>query len=159
MSGLAFPLSGGLGGESSISPAADDFQLARFFGKDMFFDVSNEKGADLKVNQAGDWLLVSGKEALRQAVLRRIVTNPGEWKTLPDYGVGARLYVKTRNTRASRDELVERIRSQLLRDTRIEKVNQVVVELTDGVLRIAVQITPFGQAQRAQPFSIAIEVQ
>jgi hypothetical protein len=56
--------------------------------------------------------------------MRRTITNPGEWKTKPNYGVGARLYVKAKDTPATRSELAARIRSQYLLDQRVESVDE-----------------------------------
>jgi phage baseplate assembly protein W len=129
------------------------------YGRDLWFDVATPEGADTIVGPSGDWKLVEGREALRQALLRRILTNPGEWATLPDYGVGARLYVKAKYTRAMRDELTARISSQLMRDPRVERVEQVVVDQPEaGLLKITVQVTPKGRLLRDGPLVATVEV-
>jgi phage baseplate assembly protein W len=128
-------------------------QVDRLFGRDLFFD------GDTRTTPAGDWLLVDGREALRQALIRRVLTNPGEWKTLPDYGAGARMFVKAKDTRAARDELVSRIRGQLAAETRVGSVDQVAIERTpDGALKVAVTVTPAGRAERARPVTASVEV-
>lgn len=157
----------GSGGPGSSGPSAAFVsataknaaeQVARLFGNDIFFDVSNPGGANTKTSAAGDWILAGGREALRQAIIRRIITNPGEWAALPDYGVGARLFVKSRNTAATRNELEERIRGQVLQDPRVETVDEINVEfITDG-LRLSVVITPKGQAARNEPLVASVEV-
>lgn len=130
-------------------------QVDRFFGRDLFFD------GDMAVTPAGDWLTVEGREALRQAIRRRIVTNPGEWQTLPDYGVGARLFVKAKNTAAARDELVQRISGQLAAEQRIAQILEVILD-TDSIpdgLKISVKVQPTGETQRNRPVIVTVEAQ
>ena len=133
-------------------------QQDRLFGRDVWLDVTEGRDADYVVSPAGDWTLAAGREALRQSIIRRIITDPGEWATLPEYGVGARMFVKTRNTQAARDELEERIRAQLLRDRRIESVETVEVEITADKVRIGVVVLPRGRAQENEPVRAAVEV-
>lgn len=141
------------------TPAERNAQIDRLWGRDLWLDITVAKGANLLVTAAGDWRIADGREALRQWIIRCIVTNPGEWQTLPDYGCGARLYVKARNTRAMRDELSDRIKSQLLRNPRIEKVEKIVIDNSvDGVLRIAVVVQPQGRLLMNEPLVAAVEV-
>ncbi len=133
-------------------------QLDELWGVDIYFDVSDEQGADTKSTNYGDYLIARGRTALRQAVIRRIITNPGEWRTLPDYGVGARLFVKARNTAAARQELEEKIRGQLKQEARIESVDQINIEQISGGLKISVVVTPVGQLERNRPLVANVEV-
>ena len=160
MSGFTWTLPGPAAGSSGVSNTEIAGQRSRAFGSDIWFDVSEGQDADMEVTPAGDWLPVEGTEALRQAVLRRIITNPGEWQTLPDYGVGARLFVKARNTPAARAELEERIRSQLGREPRVGSVEQVLVEqLDDNVgIKVSVQIVPAGETDRAIPIVASVQI-
>lgn len=135
-------------------------QVDLLFGADIWFDVSDENGGDTAVTAAGDWAKVQGRECLRQAIIRRIITSPGEWRTLPDYGVGARQFVKERNTPSTRSLLAERIRGQLLRDPRISSVDQINIETLSNMLRISVVVTPKGETQQnTPPLRVSIEVQ
>lgn len=139
---------------TTTSPAAAEpiTEVDKFFGRDLFWSD------DVKVTPAGDWLLVEKEEALRQAVLRRLITSPGEWKTRPDYGVGAGDFVRARHTQATLDELAGRIRDQLLRDVRIYAVEDIATEFEDGLLRINVAIKPRGEPKRAKPIVVSLEV-
>jgi|SRR5688572_2790124 len=151
--------SGGVSGLPSSDAAS---QASKFYGEDIWFDVTRGAGADYVVTAAGDWALVQGVEALRQSVIRRIITSPGEWATKPNYGVGARQYVKARDLPSTRSELAERTRAQLLIDPRIETVDQVIVEAlsTDGPpgIRITVRFTPRGRLRTDQPVPVILEV-
>ena len=140
-------------------------QDARFYGSDIWLDVGApdvELGAAQYVTTAaGDWHLATGREALRQSLLRRLITNPGDWQTKPDYGVGARQYVKAKNTSSVRAELESRIRSQFARDVRVHSVDMVsVYPLDDGTpgLKISILVTPKGRLRSDQPLVVAMEV-
>lgn len=157
MSGVGpYTLPAGVSGGVSAKDRAT--QQDKLFGRDIWFDVTQGGEADYEVTDAGDWLMASGVVALRQAIIRRIITDPGEWQTLPNYGVGARMFVKSKNTRAARDELAERIRGQLLQDPRVESVDSVDLEINPDNVRIAVVVTPKGQSIRNTPVRAAVEV-
>lgn len=145
-------------GSSTLANQDRASEVDRLFGRDIYFDVANELGANTQTTAAGDWMLCEEEVALRQAILRRIMTNPGEWQALPGYGVGARLFVKAKNTPAARAELEERIRGQLSQDSRIEKVERVVVEFITAGLKIAVVVTPKGRALRNRPLTASVQV-
>lgn len=150
-------------GVSGIS-ATEAAQESTFGGTDIWFDVSrpDDNGeAAYVVTPAGDLTIVTGREALRQSLIRRWITNPGEWTTVPDYGAGARQYVKGRNTPALRAELESRIRAQTLRDKRVQSVTVVTVsQLEDGSagIKISVTVVPRGRLRGDQALPIQIEV-
>lgn len=141
----------------TISPPPT--QRTRMWGRDLWLNVRVD-GADLVTTPAGDFAIVEGDEALRQALIRRVITNPGEYAVLPGYGAGARSYVKERNTRAIRDELVERIRAQAILEPRVERVAEVSVETTeDGEgLKINLRVVPRGRARPDDSLPITLEV-
>jgi phage baseplate assembly protein W len=146
-----------------FTPSADtNAQAAAFYGEDVWFDVTQGAIADYVVTAAGDWQAVSGITALRQSLLRRTITNPGEWKTKPGYGVGAREYVKAKDTPAMRAEITARVRQQYLLDQRVESVDSVTIEkVHDGIgpgLRLNVAYTPRGRLRTDKPDRIVIEV-
>jgi phage baseplate assembly protein W len=149
----------GFGGSSSLPAADRTSQVDRMFGVDLWLDVSTE-AADLLITPAKDWQIVRGREALRQSLLRRLITNPGEWATLPQYGVGARLFVKERNTKAKRDELANRIRDQFLRDPRVASVDQIVIESLpeDFGIKLAVYVTPKGRLEAGGSLAVQITI-
>lgn len=139
-------------------------QEANFGGFDIWFDVSHPDAsgeANYVITPAGDLTIVTGREALRQSLIRRTLTSPGEWATLPGYGVGAKDYVKGRNTPAARAELESRIRAQYLRDHRVARVDLVTVTpLDDGSpgIKISVTVTPRGRLRSDQPLPVHLEL-
>lgn len=136
-------------GVVGISTASTASAVAELLGEDIYFDVADGVRADYVVTPAGDWRTVAGEEALMQSLLRRTITNPGDWRTKPRYGVGARRYLKMKDTAANRAELEQRIRAQYLIDKRVERVDAVLIERLEGangaVLKINVKFTPRGR--------------
>jgi phage baseplate assembly protein W len=107
--------------------SAGDEQQARLLGSDIYFR------GDYRVTPDGDWKTVRGLAALRQAVYHRLITRPGEYRARPDYGCGVLDWVKQPKTPANLASLATRIRTQLLRDSRIDDVRVTVTDL-DGTL-------------------------
>jgi len=159
MSGYDFSIpSGGSAASTQVGDRSD--QHARMWGRDIWLDVNDGKHADVATTAAGDLALVTGREALRQAIIRRILTNPGEWALLPEYGCGARLYIKERNTQAKRDELAERIRTQLQLEPRVLRVVQVVIEALEDAegISINVQVDPRAKNRPDDFLAVVLQV-
>ena len=126
--------------------------------EDIYFDVSAATGPDYYVTPAGDWLPVTGDEALRQSLLRRFITNPGEWQTKPGYGAGGRAFVKAKATKANRDAFSQRLREQALKDKRVASVSEVKVEsFADGGYKYSVAIVPKGRDKRSKPVLVTVD--
>jgi phage baseplate assembly protein W len=51
-------------------------------------DLSHQWGADIAVGATGDVALADGLVLGQQRVLRRLLTNPGDYLWQPDYGAG-----------------------------------------------------------------------
>lgn len=151
-------------GGSGLSAGEQAAVQAGFFGEDIWYDVSADNSGnaegDYVITAAGDVQAVNGREALRQSLTRRIITDPEEWPTLPNFGVGAGRYVKAKNTAAVRAELESKIRAQFLRDPRVESVVLVTVwPLADGDgLKISVTVTPRGRLRAERPLSVQVEI-
>lgn len=117
---------------------------ARAFGRDIAF-----KAGDFELTPAGDYQTVEGLDNLRQALRRRLLTRPGEYRPRPEYGVGAQTYVKKPATGAKRDELRARIIEDFEGDPRVERVLDVAIEDTriDGrdVIKVVAQVLASGR--------------
>lgn len=103
---------------------ADSIEAA-LFGEDLLFSD------DVQVTASGDYALVEGVAAVKQALLNRLLTAPGEFAPYPDYGVGIRLWVKKRLSRSELDFLRQLILDQAVKEERIERVTDVIVERDD----------------------------
>lgn len=128
----------------------------RLYGVDLWYDVTEGDDVDLHVTQAGDYLEVSGLEAFRQALIRRMVTDPGEWARLPNYGAGLRRMVKERATPDRIAEMQERCRSQAMQDDRTESVQDVVVKFIEDGIKLLLVVFPKAGPRRPSPLRITI---
>lgn len=138
--------------EGGRKPKAD--ARAKQFGTDLLY------ADDLVVGQNGDYVELEGIDALRQAIFNRLITRPGTYVFVPEYGVGIESYLKRKQTPAIINELREAIRSNLLRDSRIDSVLQVVTEPIAGEingLKIGISIRASGKALRFRPFEFTRE--
>lgn len=135
---------------------------ADFFGEDIYFDLSKPDAtghADYIITPDGDWRTATGDDALRQSLLRRLITSPDEYKTKPGYGVGVRQYIKARNTSSAQAELTSRIKAQFSQDDRVASVDLVVISpLDDGSpgLKISIQVTPVGRVRQDKPVIVEL---
>lgn len=115
------------------------------FGEDLLFTD------DLQITASGDYALVSGMACLKQALYNRLITAPGEYAVNPEYGVGLRTWVKKRLTQADQDDLRQLIITQLAKEDRIEKVEDVTVERVDQDnstgIKILVRVRAIGREQ------------
>lgn len=150
---------------SGLPIAAQAAAQAALFGEDIWYEVTGDPTGngegDYVVTPSGDLQTATGREALRQSLVRRIITDPEEWPTLPNFGVGAGRYVKAKNTAAVRAELEAKIRSQFLRDPRVDTVDLVVVSpLDDGSpgIKISVVVSPSGKLRTERPLSVQVEI-
>lgn len=112
----------------------------QLFGKDLDW-----RRGSLAATGAGDWLTVEGLEALRQWVLRCLQTPLNGWPTRPGYGVGVEDFVEEEMTASKFAELVNRIRTALPRDPRIDAVAAVQVADDGEVFILRVSIKAKGQ--------------
>jgi phage baseplate assembly protein W len=133
-------------GATSPSLASAD-EKRRLLGKDIFFN------GDYDVGPSGDWVLIEGLEALRQAVYRRLMTRPGEYKLRPEYGVGIQDFVKRRRLPSTFDEIRQRVVDQLSLDPRIDEVRDVVVEAIADGIKLGIVIVAAGEALQFRPFN------
>ena len=150
MAHLSHPLARGLGGDGL---AADD--IAReaqrdLWGEEILFDT------DLQLAPNGDYILVAGMAAVRQAIRIRLVTRPGELPWAPDFGCGVLDYLGETGTASKLAELRGRIRDQLLQDPRLSSIS--AVEANDSVingvrvLKISIRAQAAGLDVGAEPF-------
>jgi len=128
------------------APGTAQGQEELLLGKDILFD------GDYHVGPTGDWVLLSGLDALRQAIYRRLMVRPGEYRVRPEYGVGVMDFVKKRRLPTTVDELRQRIVDQLSLDERIDEVLDVVVENIQDGLQVGVVIRAAGKSLKFEPF-------
>lgn len=147
MSGFGWTLPSGTTGGVSGGDDALSRELGRLFGTDIYFRN------DYEITSAGDFLLVSGITNLREAIYRRLLTRPGEYKFVPDYGVGIMSYLKKRSNSDTIDQLRTAIEEQLLRERRIDSVERLSVDITHDTVNIGIIIRAAGRALQFRPFT------
>ena len=91
------------------------------FGEDIYFSD------DFQETAGGDYVVTTGQETVRQAIYRRLLVRPGEFRVRPEYGVGVSLFVKKGVTQSTIDDLGQRIVEQLTQETRIDRLVEVTV--------------------------------
>ncbi len=138
------------GTSSSAAGAANlasiDKQIRKAFGTDIFFD------GNYSITAKGDYQLLEGLAALRQAIYYRLITKPGEYAFVPEYGVGITTYVKKKRDAENIDSLKNAIKANLLRDPRINGFKQIIVEYIPDGIQIVISLDINGRALRFKPF-------
>jgi hypothetical protein len=104
----------------------------------MMPDLSHEFGADLEAGPTGDLAVAQGAAQGRQRVLRRLLTNPGDYIWQPEYGAG--------------------VRSQIFREPAVARSPEPVVEVqADGQGRVFVAIR-YADADSGETQSLSFRV-
>jgi phage baseplate assembly protein W len=116
------------------------------------YDLSHQWGTDLTVGPTGDVALVTGAVFGQQRVLRRLMTNPGDYIWQIDYGAGLAKFIGQPGN-ASQIEAV--IRSQIFKEPAVARTPEpditVQFDPTSSTGTVYVQIryvdAPTGQTQ------------
>ena len=83
---------------------------------------------DLVVGPNGDLMLARGKAVVRQDVLHRLITSPGELLGHPDFGAGLRRYLQDED---AVDLAVQAAQEQIENDPRVDVDSVKVVAKSD----------------------------
>lgn len=105
--------------------------------------ISHQFGSDLALSNRGDFVLCGGAELTRQRVLRRLLTNPGDYWWQPHYGAGLRQAVGSVGNRAA---LVALIEAQAALEPGVSDVAASVMPLGNGI-QVAVTFTDTAAGQ------------
>ena len=92
-------------------------------------DLSHEFGGDIAAGATGDLALAEGAALGRQRVLRRLLTNPGDYIWQPGYGAGLGAFVGL-PVSAARIRAV--VRSQIFRERAVAPVPEPVIAVQAG---------------------------
>ena len=102
-------------------------------------DLWHEFGADLQVSASGDILLANGNTAVQQRVLRRLLTNQGQYIWQLAYGAGLRQRVGQDTNLTVIQNIV---RSQIFAEADVAQVPAPVISATrDATGNVSVTIT------------------
>lgn len=123
----------------------------------MINDINHYWGGDLAVGPTGDLALANSTLRGQQRVLRRLLTNPGDYFFHPDYGAGLPQYV---GQPLDVGKIVALIRSQILLEDSVAKtpapqitVQQLSTDLTGLSVTIA-----YNDALSQQPTVLSFNV-
>lgn len=90
-------------------------------------DLSHDFSGDLQASAVGDLLTSDGVTRSNQRILRRLLTNPGDYIWHPDYGAGLPARIgSTLNV----DELTGLIRSQMFQEASVSHDPEPQIEVT-----------------------------
>lgn len=92
-------------------------------------DLSHVWSSDLSANSGGDLATVTGSEVGQQRVLRRLLTNPGDYIWQPDYGAGLGSYVGEPVSPAT---IAATIRSQMYKEASVAHDPEPVIDVQAG---------------------------
>lgn len=118
-------------------------------------DISHEWGSDLTIGSNGDLSLATGPTLARQRVLRRLLTNPGDYIWHPDYGAGFPAYVGLPEDAVRVDAVA---RQQLALEAGVAQSPPPTVAVSagaDGVLVLAISYT---DADSGEPQVLGLSV-
>src|ERR1700747_1777996 len=117
-------------------------------------DIDHVFGADLSLSPARDLALASSDAHTRQRVLRRLLTNPGDYRWQPDYGAGLAQYI---GRTADSAGVVAVFRAQLLLELAVAQTPAPQVSVTPLHDGLAVSIA-FNSADTGVPQSLVFSV-
>lgn len=93
-------------------------------------DISQFFGGDLIASSNGDLQTVDGVDWSQQRILRRLLTNPGDYIWRPTYGAGLQRYIGQALSLAKYQEIEGLIRSQIFLETSVSKTPAPVINLS-----------------------------
>lgn len=97
-------------------------------------DTAHQWGSDLTLGPSGDIATVTGALLGQQRVLRRLLTNPGDYIWQLDYGAGLAQFI---GQRANPSQIRAVIRSQIFKEAAVARQPEPVID---------VQVAPGGAA-------------
>lgn len=121
-------------------------------------DIRHKK--DYVKDSTSDRALISGFDNLKDALFRRLVTEPGTLVHRPEYGVGIKQFLNAPNTLSNQKALAVRINEQFLRDDRVQQVLGVAVNQDPKFpdrLTVIVRVKPVGYDEVAMNFKLFSE--
>jgi hypothetical protein len=119
-----------------------------------FSELNHTVGGDLVIGPTGDLSLSSGLQRSQQRILRRLLTNPGDYIWNPTYGAGLPSYI---GTLADLGKVRSVIRQQMLLEDSVAKQPepQVAVTAIQNGLQVSVR---YQDAQSKTPAILSFNV-
>jgi phage baseplate assembly protein W len=92
-------------------------------------ELFHQWGSDMLLGPTGDLVSIQGTTAGQQRVLRRLLTNPGDYVWQPAYGAGLAQFIGS-PTSAARIRAV--VRSQIFREPAVARQPEPVIDVIFG---------------------------
>ena len=118
-------------------------------------DLALVFGADLAPGATGDLAVVRGSECGRQRVLRRLLTNPGDYIWQPTYGAGLGRFV---GQPVSAAQIKAVVRGQIFKEAAVARNPEPVIDVAvdpTGVASVSIQ---YADAQTGDPQLLSFQV-
>lgn len=140
-----------LSGQQILLPAATAV-ITSTVDPESVFEADALLGADGElVTDGRDFVVVSGRDNLRQALKNRVVTDRGELIFHPTYGCGARRLVGKVNGPTAGLLAAQEVRAALPLDPRVARARQVVADVQGDVINVSADVeTVLGRPVSAQ---------
>lgn len=116
-------------------------------------DLYHYFGGDLNPSATGDFQTASGPERTKQRILRRLLTNPGDYIWHPEYGAGLPRYVgSVINVR----QMKALVRGQVLLEDSVAKSPEPVIDVQaiQGGMTVSIQYTDKDYGPQALSFNV-----
>ncbi len=114
-------------------------------------------GQDLVASSTGDIALASGTALGQQRVLRRLLTNPGDYIWHPDYGAGLAQFVGRPGNEAA---IRAAVRSQMFMEASVARLPEPVIDVSsasDGGVYLQIRyVDQAGGATQVLSFSVSV---
>jgi hypothetical protein len=117
-------------------------------------DLNHYAGGDLSLSPTGSLSTVEGIERGKQRILRRLITNPGDYLFHPEYGAGLGRYV---GALTNIPEIIALIRGQILLEDCVAKKPAPVISVSTDNETFSVTIS-YTDAPLGEPVTLSFEV-
>jgi hypothetical protein len=117
-------------------------------------DLNHYVGGDLSLSPTGSLSPVSGIERGKQRVLRRLITNPGDYLFHPEYGAGLGQYV---GALMNIPEITALIRGQMLLEDCVAQTPKPVISVSAQNETLSVTIS-YTDQPNGEPVTLSFEV-
>ncbi len=105
------------------------------------YDLSLQWGSDLSIGPTGDLALVSGSQLGQQRVLRRLMTNAGDYIWQIGYGAGLAQFI---GQPANASQIQAVVRSQIFKETTVSRTPEPTITVqfspSDGTGTVFLEI-------------------
>ncbi len=98
--------------------------------------IAQRFGNDLTLTVQGDLLTSDGAQLAKEAIVRRLLTNPGTYFWHPNYGAGIGRFIGESLSAEKFDEIKNLITSQMFLEDTVSQTPLPIIDLSIGGLNI-----------------------